>query len=121
MQGLGTLGGSSSRAEAINASGQVVGWANTASGAMHAFSWQNGTMVDLNTVISDPSWVVEVATGINNAGSVVGYGLHNGQMRAFLLTVTAAPPSTGTIQVTTNLSTATFTITGPQWEAFSCS
>ncbi len=86
IQGLGTLGGSSSIADAINASEQVVGWANTASGAMHAFLSQNGSMIDLNTLISDPSWTLIEATAINDAGQIVGWGILNGQVRGYLLT-----------------------------------
>ncbi len=85
MQNLKTLGGTASMADAINASEQVVGSAQTASGATHAFLWQNGAMLDLNALISDPSWVLTEATAINHAGEIVGYGLHNGQTRAFLL------------------------------------
>ena len=44
---LGTLGGTNSGAAAVNASGQVVGFAGTAgNAASHAFSWtENGGMV----------------------------------------------------------------------------
>jgi probable HAF family extracellular repeat protein len=86
MQDLQTLGGDSSTADAVNSSQQVVGWANTATGAMDAFRWQNGNIVDLNTLISDPSWTLVEATAINDSGQIAGYGTHNGQTRAFILT-----------------------------------
>ena len=48
MVDLGTLGGTTSRAVAVNDGGQVVGWAETAAGQTHAFSWTEGDgMIDL--------------------------------------------------------------------------
>lgn len=47
------------------------------------------TMVDLNDLIpANSGWYLEATTGINNRGQIVGYGLHGGQQRAFLLTPT---------------------------------
>src|SRR6266704_2464509 len=67
---LGTLGGDlTSRAFAINALGQVVGYSNTASGAKHAFLWANGTMQDLGTLGGE----VSGASGINRLGQVAGF------------------------------------------------
>jgi hypothetical protein len=44
-------------------------------------------MVDLNERIAPQAgWVVQRATDINNAGQIVGSGLHNGRPRAFRLT-----------------------------------
>ena len=81
----GTLGGTSSVARAINASGQVVGYATNKAGARRAFIC-NGVaapMVDLNNVkgpngISATSlgWTLSAAYGINNNGQVVGDGTH---------------------------------------------
>jgi probable HAF family extracellular repeat protein len=84
---LGTLpGGSFSYATRINASGQVVGGSDTSSGE-HAFLYENGQMVDLNDRIpSDSGWVLRAARDINDEGQIVGSGVHNGQVRAFLLT-----------------------------------
>jgi len=49
-------------------------------------------MVDLNSQI-DPSlgWELLLAVDINNIGQITGYGLRNGQTRAFLLTPDASP------------------------------
>ena len=49
MQDLGTLGGSYSRAYAINKTGQVVGGSLTSSEEMHPFLYSKGTMKDLGT------------------------------------------------------------------------
>ena len=58
-----------SRANAINAAGQVVGEAATADGATHAFLYTDGKMKDLGTLHGGNSR----AYGINAAGQVVGW------------------------------------------------
>lgn len=51
MVDIGTLGGSSGAASAVNGSGQVVGFGETANGQNHAFRWTSeGGMVDLGTL-----------------------------------------------------------------------
>ena len=60
---LGTLGGVQSSALGINNSGQVVGWAATATQDIHAFLYRNGSMIDLGTLGGDES----IAWGINDA------------------------------------------------------
>src|SRR6185503_13442543 len=48
---LGTLGGSSSQAVAINEAGQIIGQSYLAGDAeQHAFVWQGGVMTDLGTL-----------------------------------------------------------------------
>ena len=66
---LGTLGGSSSTALSINASGQVVGWAQNASGNKRAFLWDKGVMRDLGTLGGPTSGAYDV----NDSGQVVGW------------------------------------------------
>ncbi len=74
---LGTLGGLNSVANSINNAGQVVGWADTASGAQHAFAWSGGRMTDLNSLLPSASpWVLNVATSINSFGDIVGNGTY---------------------------------------------
>ena len=68
---LGALGGSWSAAYDINERGEIVGWATTADGFLHAFLWQGGTMTDLGTLDGGN---MSVALAINNRGQVVGYG-----------------------------------------------
>jgi uncharacterized membrane protein len=53
----------------------------------HAFLWENGKIVDLNSLISHGSDLqLQVAGNINNSGEIAGIGvLPNGDQRAFLL------------------------------------
>jgi probable HAF family extracellular repeat protein len=89
VQSLGTLGGLMSQANAINSSGDIVGWAMTATNEVHAFLWQNGTMSDLNDLLSTGSgWVLTAAYALNDHGVIVGDGTFNGEQRAFRLTIT---------------------------------
>ena len=85
---LGTLGGTDSRAYAINDMSEVIGFADTTRDIQHAFVWQAGTMTDLNDLLPPgANWQLEVARDINESGQIVGRGIApNGQMHAFLLT-----------------------------------
>lgn len=69
LQNLGTLGGSTSSARAISSNGLVAGYSTTATGATHAFLWQNGVMQDLGTLGGNMS----MACGVNSKGEVVGW------------------------------------------------
>jgi len=83
---LGTLGGADGSARAINDAGQVVGWSTTASGEKHAFLWQNGTLHDLNDLVSHATgWVLQEASAINTAGAIAGSGEHHGRTCAYSL------------------------------------
>jgi probable HAF family extracellular repeat protein len=60
MTDLRTLGGSRSVVFGINDTGQVVGYAYTASGAQHPFLYSGGQMLDLNTLIpSGSGWSLQ--------------------------------------------------------------
>ncbi len=69
---LGTLGGPSAIAMALNEAGQIVGYSrlSTSSNTSHAVRWHNGAITDLtpDLAASDTSW----ATGINESGQIVG-------------------------------------------------
>ena len=95
MIDLGTLpGGSYSVAYGINAAGQVVGYANTASGLNHAFLY-DGIMHDLGTL---PGRFNSIAYGINAAGQVVGLSdTPSSFAHAFLYTPETAVPEPATL------------------------
>ena len=65
---LGTFGGFTSFGRAINDRTQVVGGAETQDG-MRAFLWENGTLKNLGTL---PGFHESIATGINEAGDIIG-------------------------------------------------
>src|SRR5205814_8454925 len=81
MVDLGTLGGTSSSALVVDASGQVVGTSYTAGdAAFHVFRWTAASgMVDLGTLGGTSSFVGEAFPGperwftpVNSKGQVVG-------------------------------------------------
>jgi len=109
MTDLGSLDLPGSTAHAINSGGQIVGEASVTNGlGSAAFIYTGGVMTDLNTLIPPNSgWILEVATGINDSGQIIGVGTHPaGQERAFLLTpvpvlhISLTPTNTVLIQFT---------------------
>jgi probable HAF family extracellular repeat protein len=83
MQDLGTLGGDSGTAQAINDAGDVVGEADTRetcepptgkTACYHAFLWKKGLMTDLGTVDGD---TCSAASSINSRGQIVGASLQD--------------------------------------------
>lgn len=90
MTDLGTLGGAASEALAINTSGQVVGWSNTASNTQDGFLYTGGQMLDLNSLLdaSDAAaYTISGATAINDNGQIVANGtvVATGEQVALLL------------------------------------
>lgn len=91
-------------ANAINDAGQVVGssYGNPASGpAQVATLWDGVTVINLNTVLSastiSSGWIVNVATGINHEGQIVGstYNTLTGEVGAFILAPVPEPKTYG--------------------------
>ncbi len=115
MQNLGYLpGDSNSRAVSINNVGQIVGISgnfvadnftadifldntrqpdtppdvvpDAGAASVRPFLWQNGSMLDLNSLLPPESeWLIIDASDINNRGWIAGTGLINGQIHAVLL------------------------------------
>jgi probable HAF family extracellular repeat protein len=76
MVDLGTLRGKFSEATAINNAGQVVGSATLAGDrSLHAFLYQDGTMIDLGTLGQEggEGSYYSRATDLNELGQVVGH------------------------------------------------
>ena len=71
MTDLGTLGGINSAGTAINATGTVVGSADTAAGHSHAFTESGGVMTDLGTL--DGTAASSKALAVNSSGQVAGW------------------------------------------------
>jgi probable HAF family extracellular repeat protein len=120
---LGTLSEaySYSQANAINASGQVVGWvANTISTSRttrRATLWNNGSIIDLNTALDTATvsagWVLSSATGINDNGWIVGYAsnsLLGISSHAFELSVLAVPEPSSWGMLVAGLGVVGFTV-----------
>jgi probable HAF family extracellular repeat protein len=89
MNNLGVLpeGGDSSYAADINSAGQVVGFVEGyGDHGQVAFLWQNGGMIDLNTLIpADSGLTLLGAWAINDAGQIVGFGIGPKGESIFLL------------------------------------
>jgi probable HAF family extracellular repeat protein len=89
---LGTVGGiARNQANGVNDAGQVVGTADpqcSPCAAPQAWIRQpGGTITALDTLIAPGSgWTLQQANGINVKGQIVGAGLHNGKLHAFVLT-----------------------------------
>jgi len=79
--------GGTSNATGINSSGLIVGRALPAGGgSSFAAIWQGGSLINLNTLLPASSgWVLQIATAVNDAGQITGFGTYNGQTTAFLL------------------------------------
>src|SRR5438874_2687732 len=72
----------------INNRHQIVGKYDLGGGATRAFLWtREHGMIDLTTLLPpDSGWTLTEANGINDAGQIVGAGIHGEHLHAFLLT-----------------------------------
>lgn len=95
VRDLGTLGGAASAAVALSATGQVVGWAETTSGARHAVSWDAaGSVHDLGTL----GGATSSAAAVNDLGVVVGSAQRaDGTTHAFRWTASGGMVDLGTL------------------------
>jgi probable HAF family extracellular repeat protein len=83
---LGTLGGGSSDATAINNSGTIVGESRTPEGYRAGMVWKNGVMYDLNKLLYNGGNVrVTRARDINDSGEIIAEGSVNGVSTSLLL------------------------------------
>jgi hypothetical protein len=87
LQDLGTLtSGDFVIAHGINDADLVVGHDGNAVVGFRAFVWSSASgMIDLNGLISDPAWRLLDATGIDQAGKIVGAGVVSGATHGFML------------------------------------
>jgi probable HAF family extracellular repeat protein len=97
---LGNLGGPAN-AYAINDLGQIVGTSSLspscgvtdADCTLDAFLYENGAMLDLNTLLPpDSGWQLTGALAINDEGQIAGYGQYNGETLGFLLDLGTPTP-----------------------------
>ena len=92
---LGTLGGATSDALGVNNSQQIVGNSTLVDDStQHAFLWEDGEIIDLNSLIAPESgWELTSALEINNNGDIIGIGTYNGVERGFVARAVPEPSS----------------------------
>ncbi len=71
---------------AINRFNEIVGRASGPDIGNRAWMFRNGETKDLNGLVNAPDWVLTHANAINDKGMIAGFGLLNGEKKAFLLT-----------------------------------
>jgi probable HAF family extracellular repeat protein len=70
----------------INNKTEIVGEADSGDLDGRAFLWRQGKLTDLNSFLPpDSGWQLNGAHAINDAGEIVGYGVHDGGSHAFLM------------------------------------
>jgi uncharacterized membrane protein len=85
-------------ARAVNNLGHVLGWSAYRTpgtwevGPVHEVIWRDGGVFELQSLldpVSGDGWTITSVSAINNAGEIVGVGLHNGQVIPFVMTPAA--------------------------------
>jgi probable HAF family extracellular repeat protein len=90
---IGTLGGTSGWAYAVNDADVIVGFSSNGAGN-RAFGYvPGGALTDLNVLLdlSSSGWTITRAYDINNLGQIVGEGVFGGVTQAVLLTPIPEP------------------------------
>lgn len=87
IRDIGSLGGDNCAAMSVNRKSIAVGYAETEPDRRrsHAFLYDGSKMHNLNDLLDAEGWQLQSATGINDNGWIVGYGLKQGRVRSFLL------------------------------------
>jgi probable HAF family extracellular repeat protein len=122
IRDIGTLGGPTSLAWGMNASGEVVGRSDTSGGLSHAFLYSGGVMRDLGTLGGAQS----EAQAINDAGDIVGIAFvgvsadtrhafvySNGAMRDLGALVPAGASEAYAINASGQITVSAGPLTGP--------
>lgn len=105
-QDLGTLGLGEGWAEDINDNGLIVGRVmgddGTGNFVQRAMFYQDGTQYELLQQLIDPSgWTVLFqATGVNDLGQMVGAGIFNGEIRAYVASPIPEPAALSALVLT---------------------
>jgi len=131
MNDLGTLGGSSSSASAINSAGLIVGYATDSNEVANAFLYDGSQMINLMTLLPPNSGWTNLASadGINDAGQIIGSGyLADGEFQGYLLTLNSALtvaitspaanaifPAPTTVTITASVSDSSGAVTNVQF------
>jgi probable HAF family extracellular repeat protein len=68
---IGTLGGSSCSAEAINNAGVVVGSSYDQNGNKHGFVYRDGVITNLNLLVDRNQYHIDYAVDVNSAGVIL--------------------------------------------------
>ena len=92
-----TVFGTSSIAMGLNNYGVVVGNAHEPlTGSYSAFVWRKGwpMLRRLNELVypTTPGWQLKEAYGVNDSGTIVGWGYYNGIPRGFVAVPGTPPP-----------------------------
>ena len=105
-------------ANSINNHDDVVGetFLSSTDGQSDGFLYSKGVLIELRSLV-DPAlgWRINRANAINDAGQIVGVGVHNGGTRAFLMTPTA-PACAADVSAQTSIAHGPFVFSGGKFK-----